>query len=165
MYIHCSCCSLTQPCPTLCDPMNCSTPDLTVPHYLPVCWSSCALHQWCHPAILSSDALFCSQSFPAWASNESAVQIRWSKYLSFSISPSREYSGLVPLKIDWFDLLAIQGTFRSLLQHHSLKASILYLYGPGLTTVRDHREDHSLDYMNLCWQSDVCFSTHCLGLP
>ena len=60
--------------------------------------------------------------------NEPAVRIRWPKYwsFSFSISPSNEYSGLISLKIDWFDLLADQGTFRSLLQHHSLKASILW---------------------------------------
>ena len=60
-------------------------------------------------------------------SNELSVHIRWPKYWTFifSISPSSEYSGLISLKIDWFDLLALQGTFRSLLQHHSLKASIL----------------------------------------
>ena len=60
-------------------------------------------------------------------SNESAVYIRWPKYwsLSFSISPSNEYSGLISFRIDWLDLLAVQGTLKSLLQHHSLKASIL----------------------------------------
>ena len=60
-------------------------------------------------------------------SNESSVRIRWPKYwsFSFSISPSSEYSGLISLKIDWFDLPAVQGTLRSLLQHHGLKASIL----------------------------------------
>ena len=59
-------------------------------------------------------------------SNESTVRIRWPKYRSFSISPSSEYLGLISLKIDWLDLLAVQGTFRSLLQHHSSKASILW---------------------------------------
>ena len=61
-------------------------------------------------------------------SSDSSVHIRWPKYwsFSFSISPSSEYSGLISLKIDWFDLLAVQGTFRSLLQHHSSKASILW---------------------------------------
>ena len=94
-------------------------------------------------------------------SNESAVLIRWPKYWSFnfSISPSNNYSGLISLKIDWFDLLAVQGTLRSLLLHHSTNASILwcsiFLYGPALTTVHDHWEDHSLDYTNLCWQSNV----------
>ena len=60
-------------------------------------------------------------------SNESAVRVRWPKYCSFSISisPSNKYSGLISLKMDWFDLLAVQGTLRSLLQHHSSKASIL----------------------------------------
>ena len=59
-------------------------------------------------------------------SSESSVHIRWSKYWCFSISTSNEYSGLISLKIDWFGLLAVQGTFRSLLQHHILKASILW---------------------------------------
>ena len=58
-------------------------------------------------------------------SNESALPIRWPKYWSFSICPSSEYSGLISLRIDWFDLLAVQGTLRSLVQHHSLKASVL----------------------------------------
>ena len=60
-------CSVAQSCPTLCDPMDCSTTSLPVPHHLPVCPSSCSLHWWCHPAVLSSDALFsfCPQSFPA----------------------------------------------------------------------------------------------------
>ena len=60
-------------------------------------------------------------------SNESALCIRWPKYWSFSISPSNEYSGLISLKIDWLDLFAVQGTVKSLLQHHSSKASILHL--------------------------------------
>ena len=86
-------------------------------------------------------------------SNESALHIRWPKYwsFSFSISPSNEYSGLISFRIDWFDLLAVQGTLRSLLQHHSSKASILrrsaffivqlsHLY---MTTI--HTKSHSLD--------------------
>ena len=94
--------------------------------------SSWPLHPWCQPAISSSDALFsfCLQSFPGsgTCSNDSAVRIRWLKYWSFSlsISPSNEYSGLISLKIDWYDLLAVQRTLRSLLQHHSSKASILW---------------------------------------
>ena len=96
------------------------------------CPSSCSLHWWCHPAISSSNALF---SFCPLSprirnfSSESSVHIKWPKYWSFScsISPSSEYSGLISLKIDWFDLLAVQGTFRSLLQHHSSKASIFWL--------------------------------------
>ena len=60
-------------------------------------------------------------------SSESALQVRWPKYWSFSISPSNEYSGLISFRIDWFDLLAVQGTLTSLLQHHNLKASVLQL--------------------------------------
>ena len=59
-------------------------------------------------------------------SNESGIRIRWPKYWSFSISPSNEYSGLISFKMDWFDLLALQGSLKSLLQHHSSKTSILW---------------------------------------
>ena len=95
-----------------------------------VCSNSCPLSQWCHPTISSSVFPFSShlQSFPGSAfSNESASHIRWPKYWSFSfnISPSNEYSGLISFRMDWFDLLAVQGTLRSLLHHHSSKASIL----------------------------------------
>ena len=76
----------------------------------------------CHPLLLPS-------GFPSIRvfSNELALCIRWPKYwsFSFSISPSNEYSGLISFRIDWFDLLAVQGTLKSLLQHHSLKASVL----------------------------------------
>ena len=77
--------------------------------------------------ILCRPLLLLSSNFPSIRvfSNESALHIRWSKYWSFSISPSNEYSGLIPFGIDWFDLLAIQGTFKSLSQHHNSKASIL----------------------------------------
>ena len=110
--------------------------------------SSRPLHWWCHPAITSSDTLFSSSIFPSIRvfSNESVVRIRWPKCwsFSFSISPSNEYSGLISLKIDWFGLLSVQGTLRSLLQHHSSKASILQcfflLYGPALTTICDQWE-------------------------
>ena len=85
--------------------------------------------QWCHPTISSSVVLFsCLQSLPASVfSNESVLCIIWSKYwsFSFSISPSSEHSGLISFRMDWLDLLAVQGTLKSLLQHHSSKASIL----------------------------------------
>ena len=80
-------------------------------------------------------------------SNELAL-LRWSKYwsFSFSIGPSNEYSELISLRIDWFDLLVIRGMFKSLLQHHSSKASILqalsFLYGPTLTSVHDYWKNH-----------------------
>ena len=94
--------------------------------------NSCPSSRWCHPTISSSvDPLFLPPSiFPSIRvfSNESALRIRWPKYWSFSfnISPSNEYSGLISFRMDWLDLLAVQGTLKSLLQHHSSKASILW---------------------------------------
>ena len=90
--------------------------------------NSCPLSRWCHPAISSSVVPFfsCLQSFPAQVfCKESVLHIRWPKYWSFSISPSSEYSGLISFAMDWFGLLAVQGTLKSFLQHHSSKASIL----------------------------------------
>ena len=82
-------------------------------------------------------------------SNESVLCIRWPKYwgFSFSISPSNEYSGLISFRMDWLDLLAVQGTLKSLLQHHSLKTSLAlsFLYGPSLTSIHDHWENNSFD--------------------
>ena len=88
-----------------------------------------SLSQWYQPTTSSSVALFsCPQCYPASIfSSKSALRIRWSTYLSFSfsINPSNEHSGLISFRTDWFDLLAVQGTLKSLLQHHNLKASIL----------------------------------------
>ena len=97
---------------------------------LGVCSNSCPLSWCCHPIISSScHLLLLSSVFPSIRvfSNESALCIRWPKYwsFSFSISPSNEYSGLISFRMDWLDLLAVQGTLKSLLQHHSSKASIL----------------------------------------
>ena len=96
-----------------------------------VCSNSCPLSQWCHPTVSSSviPFSFCIQSFPAsgFFPSESVLCIRWPKYRSFSfkISPSSEYSGLICFRMYWFDLLAVQGILKSLLQPHSLKALIL----------------------------------------
>ena len=93
--------------------------------------NSCPLSQWCHPTISSSVIPFslCPQSFPAsgFFSNDSTLRIRWPKYWSFSfnISPTNEHPGLISFRMDWLDLLAVQGTLKRLLQHHSSKASIL----------------------------------------
>ena len=92
--------------------------------------NSCPSSQWCHLAISSSVVPFssCPQSLPASVfSNESTLRMRWPKYwrLSFSISPSNEHPGLISFRMDWLDLLAVQGTLKSLLQHHSSKASVL----------------------------------------
>ena len=106
-----------------------------IPHPSPtlrVYSNSCPLSQWCHPTISSSAVPFSShlQSFPAseYFSSESILLIRWLKYWSFSFSiiPSSEYSGLISFRMDWLDLLTVQGTLKSLLQHHSSKASILW---------------------------------------
>ena len=92
---------------------------------LSLCSNSCPLSQWCHPTVSSFVTHFsCLQSFPAF-SNESAVHIRWPKYLSFSISPANENSGFISFRIHWFDLLAVQGSLKSFLQHHGSKTSIL----------------------------------------
>ena len=90
---------------------------------------SCPSNQWCHPAISSSVVPFssCPQSLQASVfSNESTLRMRWPKYWSFSfnIIPSKEHSGLISFRMDWLDLLAIQGTRKSLLQHHSSKAPV-----------------------------------------
>ena len=109
----------------------------TAAHQLPcpslsprVCSHSCPLSWWCYLTISSSAAPFSfafNLSQHQVFSSESALCIRWPKYwsFSFSISPSNEYSGLISFRIDWFDLLAVQRTLKSLLQHHSSKASIL----------------------------------------
>ena len=123
--------SLAQSCPTLCDPMNCSTPGLPV---ITNSWSALKLTSiesvmpsnyliLCHPLLLlppipPSIRVFC---------NESPLRMRWPNYRTFSFStiPSKEHPGLISFRMDWFDLLAVQGTLKSLLQHHSSKASIL----------------------------------------
>ena len=107
----------------------------------------------CHPLLLLPSIFPSIRIF----SNESVLHIRWPKYwsFSFSISPSNEYSELISFRIDWFDLLAVEGTLKSLLQHHNLKASISslglsLLYGSTLTSVHDCWKNHSFDYIDLC---------------
>ena len=120
----------SQSCLTFCNPMDCSTPGFPVPHHL----LEFAQHQFIASVmpsshlILQHPLLLLPLIFPRirYFSNES-VRIRQPKYWGFSTSPSSEYSGLISLKIDWFDPLLVQGTFRSPLQHHSLKAVILWL--------------------------------------
>jgi len=108
----------------------------------------------CHPLFLLPSIFPSIRVF----SNESAVRIRWPKYwsFSFSISPSNEYSGLISFRMDWLDLLTVQGTLKSLLQHHSSKASILRCSGFFVVQLsHDYRKNHSFDCMDLCWQSNV----------
>ena len=125
--------SVSQSCPTLCDPMNHSMPGLPVHHQLPE-FTQTHVHridaaiQPSHPlSSPSPPALNCS--YISVFSNESALHIRWPRYgsFSFNISPSNEHWGLISFRSDWLDLLAVQGTLKSLLQHHSSKASILRL--------------------------------------
>ena len=125
-----NCCSVAQSCPTLCNPMDCSTPGfpvLDLPEFAQthVHWISDAI--WPSHPLSPSSLAFNLPSIRVF-SHKSALRIRWPKYwsFSFSISPSKEQSGLIFFRIDWFDLLAVQGTLKSLLQHHSLKASILW---------------------------------------
>ena len=123
--------SVAQSCPTLCNPMDCSTPGFPVHYQLPEATQthvhcigdaiqpSCPLLSPCPPAFnLSQHRGF---------SNELVVHIRWPKYwsFSFSISPSNEHSGLIFFRMDWLGLLAVQETLKSFVQHHSSKASIL----------------------------------------
>ena len=164
-YLVYCCCSVIKSCPTLCNPMAYSTPGFSVLHYLLefAQTHSCPLSQsmpsnhliFCHPLLLLPSI---SPSIRVF-SNESALHIRWSKYwnfsFSFSISLSSEYSGLNSFNIDWFDLLAVQGTLKSLLQNHSSKASILlcsaeeymviilYQYMIVITTLESYHDKNS----------------------
>ena len=142
----CCFCSVTKLCLTVCNPMDCSTPGLPVLHHLSqftqthVHWVGDAI-QPSHPLL---PLLLLPSVFPSIRvfSSELALPIRWPKYWSFSISPSNEYSGLVSFWIDWFNLLAVQGTLKSLLQHHSL-------IWKTLISAHDYLKSHSFDCMDL----------------
>ena len=126
-------CSVAQSCLTLCNSMDCSMPGFPAHHQLPelaqthVHWISDAI-QPCHPLL---SLLLLPSIFPSIKifSNESVLHMRWPKYgsFSFSISPSSEYSGLISFMMDRLDILAAQGTFKSLFQNHNSKTSILWL--------------------------------------
>ena len=123
--------SVAQSCLTPCDPMNRSSPGLPVHHHLPE-FTQTHVHrvrdaiQPSHPRSSPSPPAPIPPSIRV-LSNESTLRMRWPKYWSFSFSiiPSKEISGLISFRMDWLDLLAVQGTLKSLLQHHSSKASIL----------------------------------------
>ena len=122
--------SVTQSCPTLWDPMNHSMQGLPVHHQLPE-FIQIHVHRVSdaiHPSHLLSSLLLLPPIPPSIKvfSNESTLRMRWPKYWSFrfSIIPSKEHPGLISFRMDWLDLLAVQGTLKSLLQHHSSKASI-----------------------------------------
>ena len=153
--------SVAKLCPTLCDPW-------TAAHQasLSITDSRILLRLMSIGSVMPSNHLILCRPlllpsvFPSIRvfSNESVLHIRWPKYwsFSFSISPSNEYSGLISFRMDWLDLFAFQGTLKSLLQHHSSKASILrhsakaegsiFIYGPTLTSIHDYWKKHSFDY-------------------
>ena len=153
--------SVIQLCPTLSDPMGCSMPGLPVYHQLLQFLKFMSIESvmpsnhiiLCRPLLLQPSIFPSIRIF----SNDSVLCIRWPKYKSFSfnISPFNEYSGLISFRMDWLDLLAVQGTLKSLLQHHSSKASVLqhsaffierkkYIL-PTLTSIHDYQKNHSLD--------------------
>ena len=124
---------VAQSCPTLCDPMNCSTPGLPVHHQLPE-FTQTHVHRvgevmssshlmLCHPLFLLPPIPPSIRVF----SSESTLRMKWPMYWSFSfkISPSKEHPGLISFKMNWLDLFAVQGTLKSLLQHHSSKVQYL----------------------------------------
>ena len=125
--MFCFCCWVSKSCPTLCNPMNCSTPGSPVLHYL-LEFAQIHVH-WVNDAIQPCHSLLPPWIFPSIRvfSSESSHHIRWTKFWNFcfSISSSNEYSGLISFRIDWFVLLALQ-TLKSLLQHHNSKASIFW---------------------------------------
>ena len=117
---------------------------------------------FCHPLLLLPSIFPSIRVF----SNESSLCNRWPKYwsFSFSVSPSNEYSGLISFRIDWFDLLAVQRTLKSILQHHSSKASILRHSAFFMVQLSHLHMTTGFDYTDLCCQSDAsAFLIHCLG--
>ena len=157
-------CSVAKSYPALCDLMNCSTSGFPVLH----CFLEFvqAHAHWVSDAIQPFHSLLplllLPSIFPSIRvfSNEWALHIRWPKYWSFSssISPPNDYTGLISFKIDWLDLLAVQGTLQESSpapQFESISSLTLnLLYGPTLTSVQDYWKNHNFDSMDLCWQSN-----------
>ena len=150
-------CSAAKSCPTLCNPRKHSR--LPYPSLFPgVCSNSCPLvgdanqpsHSLSPPCLLPS-------VFPSIRvfSNESALYIRWPKSWSFSISPSNEFSGLISFGIDWFDLLAFQRVFCNTTIQKYQSSVLSLLYGPTIISIHDYWKNHSFEYVDLCWQSNV----------
>ena len=145
--------SVAQSCPTLCDPMDRNTPGFPVYHQFQSLLKLMSIESvmpsnhliLCRPFLLPPSIL----PSIGVSSNESVLWIRWPKYwsFSFSISPSNNYSGLISIRMDWLDLLSVQKTFKSLLQHHSSKHSFVlrFLYSPTLISIHDYWKNHSLD--------------------
>ena len=145
--------SVTHFCPTLGDPMDCSTAGFPVLHHLPEL-AQTHVHRVVMPSshVILCRSLLQPSVFPSIRvfSDESALHIRWPKYWSFSTStgPSDEYSELISFRIDWLDLLAVQGTLKTspAPQFKSINSLALsFLYSSTLTSIHDHWKNHSLD--------------------
>ena len=152
-------CLVAKSCPTLRDPM-----DYSMTGFPSFVISRSLLKLMTIELLMPSNhlILFCPlpSIFPSlrFFSNESVLCIRWSKYwsLSFSISPSNEYSGLISFRTDWFDLLAVQRTLKSLHQPHNLKAIILQCSAFFMVQLSHlYSQNYAFDCMDLCRQSDV----------
>ena len=150
--------SVAQSCPNLCYPMDCSTPGHHVHHQLPE-FTQTPVH-WVSDAIQPSHSLS-SPSSPAFNLSQHQGLFQWvsSSYqvakeleFSFSIIASNEYSGLISFRMDWLDLLAVQGTLKSLLQHHSAKASILWLFNGISDFIKETSREIPLPF---------CHEKHC----
>ena len=141
--------------------MDCSTPGFPVHHQLPELAQLISIESVMpsNHLILCCPLLLQPLIFPSLRvfSKESVLHIRWPKYwsFSFSISPSNEYSALISFRIDWFHL-AVQGTLKSLLQHHSSRASVLWCLAFFVVQLSyPYEKKHSFDHTDLCWQSNV----------
>ena len=140
--------------------MDCSLPGFPVLHYLPDLLTLMSIESVMpsNYLILSCPLLLLPSVFPSIESfsKDLVVRVRWTKYWSFSVSPSNEYSGLIFFRIDWFNLLAVHGTLKSLLQHHNLKALILRLSGFFMVQLaNDYWKNHSFEYSDLWPSSSV----------
>ena len=152
--------AVAQSCPILCDPMDCSTLGLPVHHQLPE-FTQTHVH-WVGDTIQPSYPLS-SPSLPAFNRPQHQGLFQWvislhQVAISFSISPSNEYLGLISFRMDWLDLLAIQRTLKSspIQQFKSINSLVLsFLYRPPLTSIHDQWKNHSFDKTELCWQSNV----------
>ena len=142
--------SVTQSCPALCDPMGCSMPGFPIHHQLlePTQTMSIVSVMPSNHLILCRPLLLLPSIFPSvrvlpvnqfFTSGGQSIKVS-----ALASSPSNEYSGLISFGIDWLDVLAVQGTLKSLLQHHSSKM-FSFLYGPTLTSIHDYWKNHSLD--------------------
>ena len=159
------CCSVTQLCLALCDPMDCSMPGFPVLHYLPKLVQT-HVH-WLDDAIQPSHPLS-NPSLSALSLSQHQGLFQWDGFLH-QVAKILElllqhhsfqwtYSGLISFRIEWFQLLAVQRTLKTPLQHHSSNALILRysaFFMVQLTSVYDCWKNHSFDYTDLCWQSDI----------